>query len=145
MSFPREELEPLDTGVPDDTMYLGDRLDQMTALLQELVNATTREENPAPELIQVMSGSTGVAAATAFARRSTSVRHRVSFLVINGGDAATTVMTLVVGVTRYPFTVSTRLASIPFPITIENGVDIAAENSAGSTITTGFYIFSFPE
>src|SRR4051812_15554699 len=42
-------------GVPEDTRYLGDRLDRIAQAMEHIEDATTRAETPAPGIFWVMA------------------------------------------------------------------------------------------
>lgn len=128
-------------GIPDDTKYIGDRLDKMAAQLGEIAEAVIRRERPAPELFEVVQvGGQSIPA------RATSVRIRVTHIIVMCGSASGTV-TLRVGVRGYPFDLSNNDRSVPlaFPIVLDAGVDIAATHSGAPGTAWGFYIFGYPE
>lgn len=128
-------------GIPEDTKYVGDRLDRIATLIEEIADATLRRERPAPELFEVVQvGGSSIPA------RVTSVRIRVTHIIAMCGSVTGTV-TLRIGVRGYPFDLSNNDRAVPldFPIVLDAGVDIAATHSGAPGTAWGFYIFGYPE
>lgn len=135
-------------GIPEDTKYLGDRLDRIAAALEEIRASTIRAEGPNPQLLDILTFN-GCAAGELVGRFSSSVRLRVQ-TVIPVVSLTTTMMSLMVGVERkFTVRVNTGASTIPFPlpIVIPEGVDVSAEietaQAAGGR--AGFYVVAYPE
>lgn len=141
------ELDPPVLPVPEDTLYLGDRLDQILAELNRLREATIEGQRPRPTLKEVLFYD-GVAVDTPFGQFSTSTRLRVEtvFPILSG---TTSIMTLNIGTRKYRLRVNTGSNSVPlpFPIMIDAGIDVfgtVATLQAAGTIG-GFYIIAYPD
>lgn len=132
-----ESLELIDIpGVPEDTRYLGDRLDRIAAYLEQLAEETTRRERPAPMLINIGPGKTYM----------TTVRLRVYSLITSG--AAASFMRLTNGAAsafEWYQSADGAPVAIPLEITIEQGVGVnVTDVTAGGTDWTA-YLLAYPD
>lgn len=142
-----EDLLPLSLvedipGVPPDVAYIGNRLERMAALIEEIRDTSIRRERPNPMLWEIIGTDGG----TSSPRVQTSLRIRVRDLIIMSGSTSTTV-TLNVGQRTYGFACSNsvRTAPVPFPIVIDKGVDLFASAAAAVSGRWGFYVFGWPD
>jgi hypothetical protein len=123
------QLDPIPSDLPEDTKYLGDRLDQVIALLTDIQQATQQQQSPSSGMFFL------------FATRNDFpqfVRVRCIALVV--GSSAAGNVTLQVGtasvlVINFP-AADTKV--IPLPITIDVGKDVTLVAAGGAAITAGF-------
>lgn len=144
MTFPREAVEPLVIeGVPEDTRYIGDRLEQEIALLEQLVAATISQENPSPALIRFF-GAVGASASNIV---SDTPRWRATGIIITPGGYRR--ITLKVGTAAlfvFDLAGQGETRYFPFPEMFDGGVDIQF-TANGVFNGDGFfaYIIGYPE
>lgn len=124
------ELEYVDIpGVPEDTQYLGDKLDRVYGKLCELVDATIRREEPAPGRIELPYSAQ-------------SNKLRALYVVVTmtaAGTAALRIGTATRMVWNFP-AADTKV--IPFMETIESGTDVSLVATGG---TADGYLIGYPE
>lgn len=140
------QLDPVPSDLPEDTKYLGDKFDELIALITDIQQASVQQQATPPGIWEILSASTGIALNTDFGNLQLATDVRVTDLIIMGGDSSG-MLTLFVGTRRYRFTVATqsRTISVPFPLVLKAGVDLKAQHDGGTTTVTGFYIIGFPE
>lgn len=129
-----DELRP--PGVLPDTQFLADRLGDLGALLEALIDATRGTEKPAPKLIAVNPGAVFVS----------STRFRVTALITSGGTGD--VMRLNIGVAgEFEWlNVTGGLTSIPFRYIVDAGIDISCVDVTNpANILWRTYLLGFPE
>lgn len=114
-------------GVPEDTRYLGDRLDKIAGLLEHLIGNTNKQ--PEPALV-------------ALPLQASTRRFRALYLVF--AVSATATITLRVGTASKAVynTASADTRIVPLFLTIDNGIAVTLETSAG---TINGYLIGFPE
>lgn len=119
-----ELVDPIAVLVPDDTKFLGDKLDKIIALLNE---QTGRRETPAPTSLP-------------FPIQTRSTRIRCLYLVLTASAAATVNFNVGAGV-RHTYIFGAADTKV-FPIfeNIEQGNDVSLTASAG---TASGYIIGY--
>jgi hypothetical protein len=127
-----KQPDPIPTDMPEDTRYLGDRLDQIRAALGELVDATVRQETPAASIYFAMPAATG--------RNDFPQPNRVRLTNLVVSISAAAVVTVTIGTAAYLLfqlaAADTRV--IPFPLTIAEGTDVVVTVSAGTLVAALF-------
>jgi hypothetical protein len=127
-----KQPDPIPTDMPEDTRYLGDRLDQIRAALGALVDATVRQESPAASIYFAMPAATG--------RNDFPQPNRVRLTNLVFSISAAAVVTITIGTAAYAIfqlaAADTRV--IPFPLTIAEGTDVVVTVSAGTLIAAFF-------
>lgn len=122
-------------GIPEDTKYLGDRLDRIAGDIAALKEATLRRESPAPGLLVMLTA--------AAPRHVWSVRMRLTHLVIT--DLQNGVIRLGIGTINYPFAVANNCQVVPFPTTVEAGVDVSIAAPSLLTGDGAVYVLGYPD
>jgi hypothetical protein len=145
MTFPRVDLEPLDPpNYPDDTLYLGGRLDTVAGLLERIATAEANIDREISDIgLEIISFSALTPALVTNVVQQ-HVKLRVRHLIM-ATPANIAVATLRIGAAQYPFSLQSFMTFvIPFPLVIEPGVDISWTLSV---IGTSFaaYIVGRPE
>lgn len=147
MTFPRPgdvEVQSIEVaGVPDDTLYLADRLDRNNALLEQLVQATLQQTNPSPALLRFF----GAIGATVSNVINDIPRWRAVGLLITP-SAANQRIRLNIGTARafvFDFTTD-ETRYFPFSEMFDSGVEISF-NGAVAFGGDGFWAFilGYPE
>jgi hypothetical protein len=133
------ELDPPVEPFPPDTMYLGSRLDQMVAELNAIRMALLEGERPRPTLIYLTRNQNTY---------RSSVRLRVERLII--ADANGDKYLLQIGSHFYQFQGATQSGpvDVPFPITVEAGVDITVtvtDKVTQMNADSSFFIVAYPD
>lgn len=129
-----DDLDPIQVPtLPEDTLYLGASLQSIKELLEQLVEAGTRQENPAPNLVMLSQANPS---------HTWSVRMRVVNLVISDTAAFTD---FAVGALGYRFlgNAARPIDVVPFPIIVDNGITITWSGMAGAD--SRLYVFAYPE
>jgi len=128
----------------DDIEYLERRIASIAASLRDVADWTTRAEKPNPQIIS-LSSPTGATGNVIFARDVSTVRLRVSSIILaNGNNNA--VMSLNIGAFSYRWVMAIRnVIVLPFPIVLEPGVDVSAVSSVASGEAIAIYIIGYPE
>lgn len=147
MTFPRPgdvDVESIDVPtLPEDTLLIADKLTAEIALLEQLVQATINQQNPAPNLLRFF-GAVGAQSSNIY---NDTVRYRGVGLLITPASGA--IITLRVGTSTafvFDFTVNNETRFYPYPDIFEPGVDISFTSSAPFA-GLGFYamLVAFPE
>jgi hypothetical protein len=119
--------DPIATDLPDDTKYVGDRLDRAVACLEKLVDATVREETPAKSAFFANTPATG---RNDFPQ---AVRTRLDRLVLSPSAACT--ITVRIGsaiIVTYNFA-GALTVDLPSPVPwVDGGIDVVITASAGT-------------
>lgn len=134
-----DSLDPIAVEIPEDTKYIGDRMDKLIALLTDIKENGIRRETPAPMIIELNLSQP-------IYRSSVRLRVQTIILSDNAGSARMRVM---VGTRKYQFQCPTTTATqvLPFPLTIEAGVDIQGTGDAGAALPTDsrIYLIAYPD
>lgn len=128
------QLDPVPSDLPEDTKYLGDRLDKIIALLADLEQATVRNETPAPGLFFAM------ALRNDFPQ---NVRVRTIGLLVSVSAAATVTVTIgSASLMLFDFSAADTIY-LPLPTLIDSGTDVTVAVSAGTLRLAAF--LGYPE
>jgi hypothetical protein len=127
-----KQPDPIATDMPEDTRYLGDRLDGIRAALGAVVDATVRQESPAPSFYFAMPAATG---RNDFPQ---TTRVRLLELVISVGAASQA--TITIGTALF-WTIAFAAAGtirLPFPHTIAEGTDVVVATTVETPLLAVF-------
>lgn len=147
MTFPRPgDVDPeaiVVPTLPEDTLLIADKLDRENALLEQLVEATINQQNPAPTLLRFF-GATGQPNSNIV---TDIPRWRATGILITPGGFLR--ITLKIGSASnfvFDFTTNGETRYYPFPEMFDNGVDIQFQGS-GNFGGQGFWAFiiGYPE
>jgi hypothetical protein len=116
------QLDPIPSALPEDTRYLGDRLDKMIALLTDIQQAEVGDQTPTPGLFFIQTGRNDFPQTT---------RIRTTDFIVSVSAACT--VTLVIGsATFYAFDLGAAgTLVLPCPTLIDAGKDVTVSVSAG--------------
>jgi hypothetical protein len=122
-------LDPVPSDLPEDTKFLGDRLDKLIAVMTDIRQATLQQQSPSSGMFFL------------FATRNDfpqTVRVRAQWLVIGSSAAGNVVVNIG---SASLLTINFPAADtkvIPLPITIDAGKDVTAVAGGGAALTAAF-------
>jgi hypothetical protein len=124
-------LDPVPSDLPEDTKYLGDRLDKLIGVMTDIRQATVNQPSPSDGAYFLMTGRNDFPQTT---------RLRASTLVVSV-SAAATIAVLIGSATFMSFDVGAAELTkiVPLPIVIDAGKDVTVTTSAGA-IRTAFLL-----
>lgn len=130
------QLDPISSGLPEDTKYLGSKMDDLIAKVTDLIEATVRQEVPSPGLFFAMPTHNDF---------PQSVKTRLTGIII--AVAAATTVTITIGSAAY---VTFQFAAadtryIPLPTSIDGGKDVLVTAGAGGNTLVLAVFLGYPE
>lgn len=124
---------------------LRDLLVELNANIGRMANFSERQREEQPQkLISLGSDSGLIGAGTAAgATFQTTTAFRVTNIVISGSTAGDKIQ-FSVGVVKYNFWTAQTPGTFAFPITIDRGIDLNAQDLTGGTNAFTFLVFGYP-
>ena len=130
-----QQLDPVPSGLPEDTEYLGSKMDRMIALLGDIEQKTVRQETPAPGFYFAMVNHNDFPQA---------VRTRLTWFVVSVSKAC--VITVRIGTAAFISyeTGAADTLSVPFATSIDGGKDVVVTATLDAVIDTAVFL-GYPE
>lgn len=128
-------LDPIPSDMPEDTKYLGDRLDMLIAVMTDIRQATLQQQSPSSGVYQLLAGRNDFPQTT---------RLRVIALVVASSAAGNATLTIGSAAQIVVNFGAADTKIIPLPITIDAGKDVTLIAGGGAAITTAF-LTGYPE
>jgi hypothetical protein len=129
------QLDPIPSDLPEDTKYLGDRLDKLIAIMTDIEQATVQQQSPSSGMyfLQALHND--------FPQ---TVRTRILNLVVGSSAAGNVTLTIGTASLLVVNFAAQDTKVIPLPITIDAGKDVTLTAAGGAAITVG-YLTGYPE